>query len=82
MACGRSRHATRVGSAWVSWLPAPPLSTSRAEPVQTLPRVSSNWMRPSVAVWSAAAAQRAGAKAIVVASSPTNAPASAQPQGA
>src|SRR3989344_2425790 len=76
---GRMRQSRRLGRAALSWLAEPPVSTSWAEPVQTVPRACSNCTCPPVALATLCASQCAGANATTAGTTPATAPTSAQP---
>ena len=73
-----SRQCRRSGSAAASRLPAPPVSTGSALPLQTVPRASVSSSRPPVAASTREASQPAGTKATSPASAPITAPMPAQ----
>ena len=65
-----------------SLLPAPPVSTSWAEPFHTVPRASCSSTCPPVAWRTAAASQRAGANTTSASARPSSSASAAQAQGA
>ena len=79
---GRNCQVVRPGRAVASRLSVPPVSTSWAEPSQTVPRASANTTRPPDALCTPDASQRAGAKKMTASSTPHTPPATAQPHGA
>ena len=66
----------------MSRLPAPPVSSILAEPVQNVTRASINSTRPKVASDTTAVSQAAGAYTNKAATNPIKAPESAQRHGA
>ena len=60
---GRKRHSRRVGSTEASWLPAPPVSTVIALPLQIVPSASASTNVSLVARATALASRLAGNEA-------------------